>query len=231
MSSMMSKAARVVRLGLMEFEQARELQERLVEARKESLVPDLLLLLRHPHIITLGRAASGQYLRFPENELDIPVVEAGRGGEVTYHGPGQLIAYPILKLENEERDLHKYLRGLEEVALRICDSLGLQAKRIPGRTGAWIDNEKIAAIGVRARAWITFHGMAFNRTSDLKGFDSIVPCGISDAGVTSLEHQLDQVISQEDLETRFCSQFTHVFSRELVAMEREELEEMLRVAR
>ena len=222
------KRAQVVRLGLVEYQEAKALQERLVEARKHGEVPDLLLLLRHPHVITLGRPGSRQYLRFPESELNIPVVEAGRGGEVTYHGPGQLIAYPILQLEAEERDLHRYLRNLEEVALGICTEYGLEATRVEGRTGAWIGTQKIAAIGVRARSWITYHGMAFNHSQDLTGFDSIVPCGIADAGVTSLQHQLGRLVSESELEDRFCQQFTRVFSRELQVMEAEQLENLLK---
>ena len=218
----------VVRLGLVEYQEAKALQERLVEARKRRETPDLLLLLRHPHVITLGRPGSRQYLRFPESELDIPVVEAGRGGEVTYHGPGQLIAYPILQLEAEERDLHRYLRNLEQVALGLCADYGLEATRVEGRTGAWIADRKIAAIGVRARSWITYHGMAFNHSQDLRGFDSIVPCGISDAGVTSLEHQLGRLVDEAELEDRFCRQFTKVFSRELQVMGTEQLENLLK---
>lgn len=226
----MKRLARVVSLGLIEYEKARTLQESLVEARKLDLIPDLLLLLRHPDVITLGRPDSRRYLRFPESELNVPVVEAGRGGQITFHGPGQLIAYPILKLEEEERDLHKYLRSLEEIALRICRSYDLQAIRIEGRTGAWVNGEKIAAIGVRARSWITFHGIAINRTTDLRGFDNIVPCGISDAGITSLEHQLGREVSSRELQERFCRYFTQVLSRELQTMRKEELEEVLRVA-
>lgn len=141
------------------------------------------------------------------------VYEAGRGGEITYHGPGQLIAYPIIALQNEERDLHRYLRNLEEVALGICRHYGIGGRRIKQRTGVWVDEKKIAAIGVRARSWVTYHGIAINRTPDLQGFELIVPCGISEGGVTSLEDQVGTQVSARELEDRFCEQFSSVFER------------------
>lgn len=226
----MARTAQVFSLGVVTYARALELQERLVEARKEERIDDTLLLLSHPHVITLGRATSDQFLRYPRRELEArgyPVMAAGRGGEITYHGPGQLIAYPLLKLEQEERDLHRYLRNLEEVGIRILDDLGVAAGRVKGRTGVWVDNEKVAAIGVRARSWVTFHGMAVNRTRDLKGFDYIVPCGISDAEVTSLEHLLGRVVEQSTLEQLFVKRFADVFHREVEFKDESELSEFL----
>ncbi|MCA9776787.1 MAG: lipoyl(octanoyl) transferase LipB, partial [Candidatus Eremiobacteraeota bacterium] len=180
----------LVRMGLVDYDTALELQERLVAARKSQLIGDVLLLLRHPNVITLGRAASGRYLKSSPEKLaedGYPVVEAGRGGEVTFHGPGQLVSYPVLQLEEEERDLHLHLRRLEQVGIEICADFGLNAHRVVGRTGVWLGRRKVAAIGVRARSWVTFHGMAFNLTDELEGFNKIVPCGIDDAEVGCLE--------------------------------------------
>ncbi len=187
-------------------------------------------MLSHPDVITLGRASSRQYLRHSEEELNargIKVVEAGRGGEVTFHGPGQLIAYPILQLRDRERDLHGYLRSLEEIGIGICRSFGIRAQRVKERTGVWVQGKKISAIGVRARSWITFHGVAFNRTRDIEGFHLIVPCGIADAGVTSLEHILDKAVSAQDLQKRFCLQFAEVFKRELLKITPAELHQQI----
>lgn len=207
---------RVERLGLTNYGEALEYQERLVEERKKNLIPDTLLLLRHPNVITLGRKQSERFLRHTAlelAELGYPVIQAGRGGEVTFHGPGQLIAYPIIKLKESERDLHKYLRNLEKVTIGVCAELGLETGRIEGRTGVWLEGKKLAAIGVRARSWVTFHGLALNRTAELEGFDLIVPCGISDAGVTCLEAHLVELPYQQHLETLFTQVFCQVFQR------------------
>lgn len=176
---------------------------------------DHLLLVSHPDVITLGRKTSRQYLKFDESALDMDVLHVGRGGEVTFHGPGQLIAYPILKLTEGERDLHDYLRRLEELALGVCSALGIAGERVPGRTGVWVDGSKVAAIGVRASSWVTFHGIAINRTPELAGFDLIVPCGISDAGVTSLETLLGRPVPSEELENLVMAQFEQIFARPL----------------
>lgn len=204
------------RLGLLDYRAAQALQAGLVAERKLGQREDLLLLLSHPDVITLGRPESRRFLKSPQEDLAVPVVVAGRGGEVTFHGPGQLIAYPILALDEPERDLHRYLRQLEEVGLRICAHLGLSASRVEGRTGVWIGQRKVAAIGVRARSWITFHGIAINRTPELQGFDLIVPCGIADAGVTSLEGELGRTLPEAELQDLFLRFFAEVFQRVLV---------------
>jgi lipoyl(octanoyl) transferase len=219
-------------LGLTDYQVARDLQEKLVDARKGGLICDTLLLLSHPDVITLGRQSSRQFLRLSESELQsrgISVIEAGRGGEVTFHGPGQLTAYPILRLDESERDLHGYLRGLEEVGIGVCSSFGLESQRIKGRTGVWVDGKKVAAIGVRARSWVTFHGISMNHTDELDGFGLIVPCGISDASVTCLESLLGESVPREELEKRFCHRFAEVFKRELLQIEQDELKQQLRV--
>ena len=220
----------LVRMGLVDYDTALELQERLVAARKNRLIGDVLLLLRHPNVITLGRAASGRYLKSSPEELaqaGYPVVEAGRGGEVTFHGPGQLVSYPVLQLEEEERDLHLHLRRLEQVGIEICADFGLNAHRVEGRTGVWLGRRKVAAIGVRARSWVTFHGMAFNLTDELEGFNKIVPCGIDDAEVGCLETLAGREIEWSELEDCFVRHFQNVFLRDIVEITRSELDERL----
>ena len=217
-------------MGLVDYSEALEFQERLVAARKEKRIGDVLLLLRHPNVITLGRANSSRFLKSSMEQLTgegYPVLEAGRGGEVTFHGPGQLISYPILQLEEEERDLHLHLRRLEQVGIEICAEFGLDAHRVVGRTGVWLGHRKIAAIGVRARSWITFHGMAFNLTDELEGFNKIVPCGIDDATVTCLETLVGRRIEWSELENSFLKHFQNVFLRDIVEIARSELDERL----
>ena len=217
-------------MGLVDYSEALEFQERLVAARKEKRIGDVLLLLRHPNVITLGRANSSRFLKSSMEQLTgegYPVLEAGRGGEVTFHGPGQLISYPILQLEEEERDLHLHLRRLEQVGIEICAEFGLDAHRVVGRTGVWLGHRKIAAIGVRARSWITFHGMAFNLTDELEGFNKIVPCGIDDATVTCLETLVGRRIEWSELENSFLKHFQKVFHRDIVEIARSELDERL----
>lgn len=166
------------------------LQERLVAARRNGAAPDTLLLLEHPPVITLGRAADPDHVVAGEQELarrGIEVHESGRGGGVTYHGPGQLIGYPIVRLGEERRDAHRYLRDLEQALIDTVAELDVEASRMPGLTGIWVGDEKLAAIGVRLSAgWITSHGFALNVCPDLSAFTTIVPCGIRERGVTSL---------------------------------------------
>jgi len=220
----------VVRMGLVDYSTALEFQERLVAARKKQEIDDVLLLLRHPNVITLGRSNSSRFLKSSADQLageGYPVMEAGRGGEVTFHGPGQLISYPILQLEEEERDLHLHLRRLEQVGIEVCAEFGLDAHRVVGRTGVWLGHRKIAAIGVRARSWVTFHGMAFNLTDELEGFNKIVPCGIDDAAVTCLETLVGRRIGWSELENSFLKHFQNVFLRDIVEIARSELDERL----
>jgi lipoyl(octanoyl) transferase len=164
------------------------MQDRLVRARRAGDIPDTLLLLEHPHVITLGTSAHRDNILIDDDQgrlLGIDVFETGRGGDVTYHGPGQLIGYPILDLKPDRCDLHRYVRDLEAVLIRAVASFGIAASRKDGLTGAWVGDEKIAAIGVRVSSgWITSHGFALNVSTDLSFFGSIVPCGITQFGVT-----------------------------------------------
>jgi lipoyl(octanoyl) transferase len=182
---------RVQRRGLMEYGAALQLQQQLVEQRRAGAVPDTLLLLQHPHVITLGTSAQREHVLIDDEQgrlLGIDVFETGRGGDVTYHGPGQLVAYPIFDLKPDRCDLHRYVRDLEEVLIRALRTFAIDAERKPGLTGVWVGDAKLAAIGVRVSSgWITSHGFALNVTTDLAFFDSIVPCGITSYGVTSLE--------------------------------------------
>jgi lipoyl(octanoyl) transferase len=205
----------VRRLGLVPYGEALDLQKALVEERRSGCVPDLLLLLQHPPVITLGvRRNSRSHVTASDGQLamhGIEVHEAGRGGDVTYHGPGQLVGYPILDLRPDRCDVHRYVRDLEEVMIRVCADYGLTAHRVDGLSGAWVGTEKIGAIGVRISRWITSHGFAFNVNTRLEDFRLIVPCGIADRGVTSLRKLLDEELSIEEVEGRFIRRFAEVF--------------------
>lgn len=190
-------------LGRVPYAEAEALQERLVEARRHGAAPDTLLLLEHPPVITLGRSARREHVLLSDAELEargIEVHETGRGGDVTWHGPGQLVGYPILALEGERRDAHRYLRDLEEGLIAVAAAFGVGAVRIPGLTGIWSGGSKLAAIGVRiGTGWITSHGFAMNAGPDLSGFATIVPCGIRGRGVTSLTLLAGREVSVAEL--------------------------------
>ena len=213
----MSRALQVRRLGLVAYADGLELQRALVEDRKADRIPDTLLLLQHPHVVTIGVKKDGRahIIATPEqlSARGVEVFETGRGGDVTYHGPGQLVGYPILDLNPDRRDVHRYVRDLEEVMIRVCGGYGLTADRSKGFSGAWIGDEKIGAIGVRISRWVTSHGFAFNVTTDVDFFNLIVPCGIADRGVTSLAAQLGRVPAMSEVEDRFVEQFMAVFER------------------
>jgi lipoyl(octanoyl) transferase len=205
----------VRRLGLVPYGEALQLQKALVEERRAGRLPDLLLLLQHPPVITLGvRRDSRSHITASEGRLamhGIEVHESGRGGDVTYHGPGQIVGYPILDLRPDRCDVHRYVRDLEEVMIRVCADYGVAAHRVEGLSGAWVGTEKIGAIGVRISRWITSHGFAFNVATRLEDFQLIVPCGIADRGVTSLGKLLGEPPSVVEVEERFIRRFAEVF--------------------
>jgi lipoyl(octanoyl) transferase len=205
----------VRRLGLVPYGEALQLQKALVEERRAGRVPDLLLLLQHPAVITLGvRRDSRLHVTASEGQLamhGIEVHETGRGGDVTYHGPGQIVGYPILDLRPDRCDVHRYVRDLEKVMIRVCADYGVAAHRVEGLSGAWVGTEKIGAIGVRISRWITSHGFAFNVNTRLEDFQLIVPCGIANRGVTSLGKLLGEAPSITDVEDRFIRRFAEVF--------------------
>lgn len=195
-------ASRVLRpwwLGTFSYADGLRLQDELVRARRAGDVADQLLLLEHPHVITLGTSSNTNHVLVDEAEralLGIELFDSGRGGDVTYHGPGQLVGYPIFDLKPDRCDLHRYVRDLEAALLRALALLGLTAQRKDGLTGVWIGDEKIAAIGVRVSSgWITSHGFALNVCTDLSYFDAIVPCGIRALGVTSISRALGRALS------------------------------------
>ena len=203
-------------LGTVPYGEALDMQNVLAEERRHGRIGDLLLLLQHPHVLTLGARGDGgrsHILATPArlSELGVAVFETGRGGDVTYHGPGQLVGYPILDLEPDRCDVHKYVRDIENVLIRTVADYGIHAGRIAGLTGVWVGHEKIAAIGIRISRWITSHGFALNVSTDLDYFRLIVPCGIGDRGVTSLEKLLGHRVDFEEVERRVARHFCDVF--------------------
>ena len=209
----------VRRLGVVSYAEGLELQRTLVAQRVAGEIDDTLLLLQHPHVLTLGVKAgeSRQHvLATPARlaELGVELHETGRGGDVTYHGPGQIVGYPIVSLKPDRCDVHRYVRDLEECMIRVTADYGFTAARIQGLTGAWVGAEKIGAIGVRIQRWVTSHGFAFNVATDLDFFRLIVPCGISDRGVTSLQRLTGREIPIPEVEDRFVEHFRHIFACE-----------------
>jgi lipoyl(octanoyl) transferase len=214
----LSRRLEVRRLGRLGYSDALDLQRRLVEERRKERLDDVLLLLEHPEVLTLGvRGDGGRSHILATSEAlasrGIEVHEAGRGGDVTYHGPGQIVGYPILDLRPDRCDVHRYIRDLEEVLIRTARDYGIAAGRVSGLTGIWVGRDKLAAIGVRISRWITSHGFALNVTTDLANFDLIVPCGIADRGVTSLTALLGRPLRREEVEDRLATHFGEVFDR------------------
>ena len=212
---------RVHRLGRIPYGDAVAMQRALVDERRAERIPDTLLLLQHPHVLTLGAklAAARAHVVAAPGELaarGVEVFETGRGGDVTYHGPGQLVAYPILDLRPDRCDVHRYVRDLEEVMIRVSGDFGLRAGRVDGFSGTWIGDRKIGAVGVRISRWITSHGVALNVSTDLDYFDLIVPCGIADKEVTSLARELGRTVDHHTVETVFIQHFAQVFGRHAV---------------
>ena len=206
----------VKHLGLVDYQAALDLQKDLVEQRKQGLIPDQLLLLEHPHVITLGARnhnSRSNVLETPESlaRQGVALFETGRGGDVTYHGPGQLVGYPILELPKDRRDVHRYVRDLEEVLIQAVSDFGVAAARIRGLTGIWVGDEKLAAIGVRISRWVTSQGFALNVSTDLSRFGLIVPCGITGKGVTSLERLLGRQVPMDEVATGVVIRFQAVF--------------------
>jgi lipoyl(octanoyl) transferase len=205
----------VLRLGRVSYGDGLALQAARVEARRAGRVQDTLYLLEHPDVITLGTGSRTEHVLATPDELEtlgIAMFETGRGGDVTYHGPGQLVGYPILDLKPDRKDLHAYLRDLEEVLILALAEWGIEARREPGLTGVWTDSGKIAAIGVRVSSgWITSHGFALNVAPDLDRFTTIVPCGIADRAVTSIAHELDESPSWERVQDVVVAAFRSVF--------------------
>ena len=203
----MTRTLHVRRLGRVEYDDGLAMQKALVEARAQGLIPDTLLLLEHQRVITLGRGAKAQNILWSPEALaarGFEVFETDRGGDVTYHGPGQIVGYPILDLKPDRKDVRKYVASVEELMIRVAAEYGVEAERIPGRTGVWTTQGKIGAIGVHISRWITSHGFAFNVRTELDDFSAIVPCGISDAGVASLQSLLGDAPPLREVEDVFA---------------------------
>jgi lipoyl(octanoyl) transferase len=232
----------LVDLGLISYGPAFELQRRLVSARKIDAMPDVLLLCEHPHVITLGRnghqenlLASAHLLR----QMNVEFHPSDRGGDITYHGPGQVVGYPILNLAAIRRDVGWYMRKLEETLIRATAEFGIEAGRLAGMTGVWVEGsgdsadgrvagaEKLAAIGVHLSRWVTSHGFAYNVSTDLRYFDLIVPCGLRGKRATSLERLLGRAVRRDEATSRIVKHFARIFGREMRSVSLEMLEENL----
>ena len=215
----------VEQLGLIGYAEALQLQQELVGQRKAKLIPDSLLLLEHPPVYTLGRNASREHLLFSQEKLrtlNAQVCETDRGGDVTYHGPGQLVGYPIFDLTQHRRDVSWYMRFLEEVFIGVARDYDIQAERLADAPGVWIGNEKLVALGVHLSRWITSHGFALNVNTDLSYFNWIVPCGLPDKGVTSLAQLLGKRIPMEAVIAKVIEHFGKVFGFEMEVAEQVE---------
>jgi lipoyl(octanoyl) transferase len=209
-------------LGLVDYASALELQREKVAQRKAGAIPDTLLLLEHPHVYTLGRNARPENMLAPAEWLasrGAQVFHTDRGGDVTYHGPGQLVGYPILDLTQHRRDISWYMRSLEEVFIRTAHDFGIEAGRSPGAAGVWVGNDKLTAMGVHLSRWVTSHGIALNVNTDLRFFEWIVPCGLRGKGVTSLAKLLGRPVEMEDVTERVVEHFGTVFGLEVQTVE------------
>jgi lipoyl(octanoyl) transferase len=230
------KPCLVVELGLIPYREAWEWQRRIVAARKAEAVPDVLLLCEHAHVITLGRNGRPEHRRASEHvlrQMNVEFCATDRGGDITYHGPGQLVGYPILNLAEIRRDVVWYVRQLEEALIRASAEFGIAATRLPHKTGVWVaepgtKEEKLAAIGVHISRWVTSHGFAYNVSTDLRYFDLIVPCGIPDRRPTSLERLLGRPVSVADVTPRIVDRLGEVFRLEMQPATRQALRELMR---
>jgi len=226
-----------VDLGLIPYAEAYALQKRIVAARKLDLIDDVLLFCEHPHVITQGRNGKREHLLASESVLrqkGVEFFETSRGGDVTYHGPGQIVAYPILNLGAIRRDIVWYVRMLEEAMIRATAEFGIVTGREAGKTGVWVGegkaSEKLAAIGVHISRWVTSHGLAYNVSTDLRNFDLIVPCGIADRKATSLEKLLGRSVKLDEVKPKLAAHLAEVFGLELQRIARAELLEKLETA-
>jgi lipoyl(octanoyl) transferase len=229
-----AKICWVVDLGVIPYDRACGLQQQVLAARKSGAIPDVLLLCEHPHVITLGRNGRREHLRAEERllaQMNVEFHETDRGGDITYHGPGQIVGYPILDLAEQRRDVRWYVSRLEELMIRTSLDFGIPAKRVEGRHGVWIDTpgggEKLAALGVHLSRWVTSHGFAYNVSTDLRYFDLIVPCGIADTRATSVERVLGRAVSNEEVRPHLVKHFGEVLERALSLVSRGELEQTL----
>jgi len=228
------KICQIIDLGLIRYAEAYALQQRVVAARKAGAIEDVLLLCEHSHVITQGRNGKREHLLASEHVLRQKGVEfhaTNRGGDITYHGPGQLVGYPILNLGAIRRDVVWYVRTLEEAMIRATAEFGISAERVAGKTGIWVragkTEEKLAAIGVHISRWVTSHGFAYNVSTDLRNFDLIVPCGIADRKATSLEKLLGRSVEEKEVAPRIAKHLGELLGLEMKEASRKELLERL----
>jgi lipoate-protein ligase B len=223
----MDERGYIIDLGLIDYKEAWDLQHDLWARRVRGEVPDLLLFLEHPHVITLGRRGNRSYLIVSEEELEamsIPIYHVERGGDVTYHGPGQLVVYPIFNLKEYGYRLIRYVDQLEEVILCVLKDFGMEGGKDSLNRGVWVNGEKVASIGVTIKRWVSFHGFSLNYETDLKYFDLIHPCGLVGKKMTSMEKILGEKISRKSLVERICFHFKEVFQRE---WEKEDINDLI----
>lgn len=215
-----------VNLGRTDYEWCWSLQQRICVSRAQGRIGDVLLFTEHEHVYTIGRAGNPDHLLARDDELRsrrISVHYTDRGGDITYHGPGQLVGYPILDLHGFSLDLHRYLRDIEEAVIRTLSGYGIHGRRLAGYTGVWVGNEKICAIGIKSARWITMHGFALNVSTDLSYFRHIIPCGIFELGVTSMQEVLGRPVGMDDVMSSLIQEFESVFGVTKVKWTRNEL--------
>jgi len=216
----MSRRCQVLYLGLYDYIKAYTLQKRLVKERAAGKIPDTLLLLSHPPVYTIGRSGSREHILAPDDVLEregAKVYEVDRGGGITYHGPGQLVGYPILNLRQHGSDLHQLLRMYEEVFIRVLLEYGVEAGRLDRYPGVWVDQDKICAVGIGVSNWVSYHGWAFNINPDMRYFSFITPCGIRDKGVTSLAGLLGRAVPEFEIAAKVGRYFGDVFNLQIEA--------------
>jgi lipoate-protein ligase B len=223
----MDRKGYIIDLDLIDYKKAWDIQHRLWSRRVEGELPDLLILLEHPHVITLGRRGNGSHLIVSPEVLEamkIPIFQVERGGDITYHGPGQMVVYPILNLKEYGYRIVRYIDQLEEVVLRVLRDFGIEGRRDPLNRGVWVGREKIASVGVAVKRWVSFHGFALNYETDLKYFDLINPCGLKGKKVTSMAEILGTGIPRKRLSERILFHFKEVFKRD---WEEKDLKELI----
>ncbi|MBN1664650.1 MAG: lipoyl(octanoyl) transferase LipB [Deltaproteobacteria bacterium] len=219
----MTKVCTVYNLGLVDYRQGLSLQEKLLASRKAGVIPDVLLLLEHPSVFTMGLSGADEHIMVPADALaeeGIPVFSTNRGGDVTYHGPGQIVGYPILSLRENDLTVHQYIWNLEEVVLRTLTDYGIDGQRIEELRGVWVRNEKVCSIGVRVSGATTMHGFALNVNNDLKFFSYIVPCGITGVSMTSVAKLLGHEVEIKETQEILLRHFSSVFGLHLQNSER-----------
>ena len=212
------KQGSLIKAGCLDYQTAWDLQRELYQQRLAGEIADTFLLTEHPHTYTLGKSGQEENLvadEFALKRQGIEVFRIDRGGDITYHGPGQIVGYPILDLHHHYLDVHRFLRDLEEVIIQTLSDYKIAASRVEGLTGVWVDGAKVAAIGVKVTRWITMHGFAFNVNTDLSYFENIVPCGITDKPVTSMEKLLGSKLDHQEVQEKVCQKFGEVFEIDL----------------